>query len=46
MDLDQNGQTSFMEVQAYFAVNNYLICRQLRDEIIERRKDTLSNLQF
>ena len=34
MDLDADGQTNFLEVQAYFAVNNYLICRQVRDEVI------------
>jgi len=36
MDLNQDGQTTFLEVQAYFAANNYLICRPLRSETIRR----------
>jgi hypothetical protein len=43
MDLDQNGETSFLEVQAYFAANNYLICRPVRSKIIDRQRLALNN---
>ena len=46
MDLDSNGVTSRLEMHVYFATNNYLICRPVRAEIIEKHADYLSNLQY
>ena len=46
MDLDQNGKVDFIEVEAYFAANNYLICRPLRDEIIYRHDDAVTSLNL
>ena len=46
MDLDNNGNTTLLEVSAYFAANNYLICRPLRADIISTHVDYLSNLQL
>ena len=36
MDLDGNNETSLLEIEAYFAVNRYLICRPLRNETFLR----------
>jgi len=46
MDLDQNGHTAFAEAQAYFAANNYLICRPIRSQVISRHLDILPNLEL
>ena len=44
MDLDKNGETNMLEVQAYFATNGYLICRPLREETLERHNATIQEM--
>ena len=44
MDLDNNGETNMLEVQAYFATNGYLICRPLREETLERHNATIQEM--
>ena len=45
MDLDKNGVTTPLEMNAYFAVNSHLVCRPFREVTLQRETERMESVE-